>query len=54
MRGKKRCLRHGGKSPGAPKGRANGRYVHGLRTQELKAARALVRKMLATLRGDDG
>ena len=25
---------HGGKSPGAPTGKANGRYTKGLRTQE--------------------
>ena len=29
-----RCRMHGGKSPGGPKGAANGRYRHGLRTAE--------------------
>ncbi|MFN6935199.1 MAG: HGGxSTG domain-containing protein, partial [Tsuneonella sp.] len=30
MRGKKRCRLHGGMSPGAPTGPANGSYRHGL------------------------
>jgi hypothetical protein len=29
-----RCRMHGGKSPGAPKGTANGNYCHGLFTRE--------------------
>ena len=29
-----RCRMHGGASPGAPKGEANGNYRHGLFTQE--------------------
>ncbi len=37
MKGKKRCRLHGGKSPGAPKGRANGNYRTGIHTQEHRA-----------------
>ena len=29
-----KCRMHGGASPGAPKGEANGNYRHGLFTQE--------------------
>ncbi len=32
---------HGGKSPGAPKGEANGNYPHGGRTKQAIAARLL-------------
>ena len=43
MKGKTRCLRHGGKSPGAPKGERNGSYRTGVHTQEMKALRRLLR-----------
>ena len=46
MRGKRRCAFHGGKSPGAPTGRANGRYTSGLWTQEMREARRLMRAVL--------
>ncbi len=32
--GNGRCRMHGGKSPGAPEGKANGNYRHGRRAQE--------------------
>jgi hypothetical protein len=50
MRGKKRCRLHGGGSTGAPKGRANGNYRHGLRTRELVEMKRAVRVFLATAR----
>jgi hypothetical protein len=34
-----RCRMHGGKSPGAPKGNANGSYRHGLFTREAVESR---------------
>jgi len=37
MTGKRVCRLHGGKSPGAPRGKAHGRYIHGMRTIEVKA-----------------
>lgn len=46
MRGKKRCRLHGGKSPGAPKGRDNGNFRHGGETEEVKALRRMVREMV--------
>jgi hypothetical protein len=36
------CRMHGARG-GAPKGKANGRYVHGARTTQFKAAMALVK-----------
>ena len=45
MNGRKRCRLHGGKSPGAPLGEANGRFVHGRRTKEMAMARALFRAL---------
>ena len=37
---------HGGTSPGAPKGKRNGRYRSGIYTQELREARAQVRALV--------
>ncbi|WP_082179867.1 HGGxSTG domain-containing protein [Asticcacaulis sp. AC402] len=46
--GKARCRMHGGKSPGAPVGRANGRYRHGIYTKacqdDLRRIREIVRE----------
>ncbi|WP_420330131.1 hypothetical protein [Parvularcula oceani] len=39
MQGKKRCRMHGGKSPGAPKGKAKGNYSTGCHTSEAVALR---------------
>ena len=48
-----RCRMHGGASPGAPRGRGNGNYKHGLRMEEAVArrreGRALLRAMLRLL-----
>ena len=46
MRGKARCRLHGGKSPGAPKGEANGTWRHGAATNEAKALRLESGRML--------
>lgn len=40
------CRSHGGKSPGAPKGEANGNYRHGGDTQEAIAERKRIRALL--------
>jgi len=40
-----RCRMHGGKSPGAPKGKLHGKYKHGVYTLEFKK----VRKYISTL-----
>jgi hypothetical protein len=49
-----RCRMHGGASPGAPKGKANGNYRHGRFTNEAIARRrgltALIRLMQKTAR----
>lgn len=37
-----RCRMHGGKSPGAPLGKAHGRYRHGFYTHESKRLRQYV------------
>ena len=42
-----RCRMHGGSSPGAPKGKANGMYRHGRYTNEAVAER---RKLSAWIR----
>ena len=42
-----RCRMHGGKSPGAPKGKGNGNYRHGGRSKE---AQSKVREWRAVLR----
>ncbi len=59
-RGSKVCRFHGSRA-GAPKGKANGRYKHGLRTAEFIREQRLFREMLrqsrdtlaAVLAGDD-
>ncbi|WP_236728771.1 HGGxSTG domain-containing protein [Methylobacterium sp. WSM2598] len=50
VRGKRRCRIHGGAArSGAPRGERNGRYVHGLRTAEMKELRARLRDARAVL-----
>src|SRR5579872_4970676 len=46
VKGKRVCSLHGGLSPGAPKGRANGNYRHGAMTTEAIAERKAARAML--------
>lgn len=46
VKGRRRCRMHGGTSPGAPKGKRNGRYRSGIYTQELREARAQVRALV--------
>ena len=46
----KRCRMHGGKSPGAPLGKAHGRYTHGLYTKEAKQERCYVRELIRQCR----
>jgi hypothetical protein len=41
-----KCRIHGGASPGAPRGAANGRYVHGYWTCEAVEERRFVRLLL--------
>ncbi|WP_342111807.1 hypothetical protein [Methylobacterium sp. SI9] len=51
MKGKARCHKHGGAAgSGAPRGSRNGRYRHGLRTQEAMAERRRVREIFAEWR----
>lgn len=50
MKGKTRCLRHGGKSPGAPMGEANGSYRHGGETNEAIALRQEASRLLKAIR----
>ncbi len=46
-----RCHKHGGaKGSGAPKGSRNGRYRHGMRTQEAQAEIRRVREVVAEWR----
>jgi hypothetical protein len=45
MRGWAVCRFHGAKG-GAPSGKANGRYTHGLHTREAKAERSAVRGLI--------
>lgn len=52
MRGKRVCHKHGGRSPGAPKGKANGNYRHGGETREAVALRREARHLLRELRAD--
>ena len=42
MQSRKRCRLHGGASPGAPSGAANGNYRHGRYTAEAKGLRAQI------------
>jgi hypothetical protein len=41
-----RCRMHGGKSPGAPTGKRNGNYRHGMYTQEAIADRLYVQELV--------
>jgi len=43
-----RCRMHGGTNPGAPKGNRNS-WKHGLRSNELRLHRALLRQMAAAI-----
>ncbi|WP_422057971.1 HGGxSTG domain-containing protein [Sphingomonas sp.] len=52
VRGKRVCRLHGGKSPGAPKGEANGAYVHGNRTKEAIAMRRAAGRLLKAIAGE--
>ncbi|MDP7098055.1 MAG: HGGxSTG domain-containing protein [Rhodospirillales bacterium] len=45
-----RCRMHGGKSPGAPCGPANGNYRHGRYTKEAIAERRSVRRLIREAR----
>lgn len=45
-----RCRMHGGKSTGAPIGKANGNYKHGRRTQERLREKRELKDMLRTSR----
>ncbi|WP_330218347.1 hypothetical protein [Methylobacterium sp. WSM2598] len=51
MKGRKRCRLHGGAiGSGAPRGSANGRFRHGLRTAEVTALRRQIRELLRSAR----
>ncbi|WP_313900794.1 hypothetical protein [Methylobacterium sp. J-077] len=51
MRGKVRCRMHGGSAgSGAPKGSRNGRYQHGMRTQEAMLENRRVRELTSEWR----
>ncbi|MGH6634379.1 MAG: HGGxSTG domain-containing protein [Sphingopyxis sp.] len=52
MRGKARCSKHGGKSPGGPKGEHNGNYRHGGETLEAIELRRQVSRALKTIRSE--
>lgn len=45
-----RCRMHGGKSTGAPTGKANGNYKHGKQTQERTAQRQAYRGLMSDAR----
>ena len=45
-----RCRMHGGASPGAPRGEANGNYKHGLLTKEAVQIRQSMSDLLRTSR----
>jgi glucans biosynthesis protein len=47
MRGRRRCRLHGGLSPGAPRGAANGNFKQGEWTGEAKENRKWLRSLLA-------
>ncbi|MGL3210952.1 HGGxSTG domain-containing protein [Bradyrhizobium sp. BR 1433] len=49
VRGRMRCRLHGGLSPGAPKGRANGKYKDGYFTAEVVDERRWVKSVLVSL-----
>ena len=46
IRGRKRCRLHGGRSPGAPKGRDNGNYKDGAFTTEAIQERQWLRSVV--------
>ncbi|WP_374394403.1 HGGxSTG domain-containing protein [Sphingopyxis sp.] len=50
MRGRKRCRLHGGASPGAPTGEANGNYKHGMRTKAAIAERRKLTNLARAMR----
>ncbi|HYF56584.1 MAG TPA: hypothetical protein VEA41_20185 [Salinarimonas sp.] len=53
MSGKTRCRMHGGaKGSGAPKGKANGRYMHGQFTAEAMQMRRQLRGMMRRIRAE--
>ena len=43
MSGRRVCRLHGGKSPGAPRGKRHGRYLHRMRTKQTQAEFAWLR-----------
>jgi hypothetical protein len=47
-----KCRIHGGLSPGAPRGTANGRYVDGYWTEEAVEERRFIRSLLDGTLGD--
>lgn len=53
VKGRMRCRMHGGNSPGAPSGSANGRFTSGRWTRELREARQLVRAVVKAAREVD-
>src|SRR5690349_20396320 len=52
MRGRVRCAKHGGKSPGGPKGERNGNYRHGGETNEAVELRQQVGRLLKSIRSN--
>ena len=46
MKGRMRCRLHGGLSPGAPRGAANGRFKDGHWTREAVEERRFIRSLL--------
>jgi hypothetical protein len=48
IRDRKRCRLHGGRSPGAPKGRQNGNFTDGSFTTEAVAERQWLRSVVRT------
>lgn len=49
IKGRNRCLRHGGRSTGAPKGKQNGNWKHGGETNEAIALRRAASRLLKEL-----
>jgi hypothetical protein len=54
MKGKRVCRNHGGASPGAPKGEANGMFRHGGWTNEAVATRRKAAALLKAIRKEVG
>jgi hypothetical protein len=52
IKGRMRCRLHGGRSPGAPKGRANGNYISGDFTAEAVEERRWAKSLLANFAKD--